>query len=452
MNQPISGIMPPDVAEVPCKVVWPTIVPPCRPLGRATRRRALRDRRFRQPRKTIGLGHHPGQPGRVRLAVDALGLSPLRPDEPADRRSPRIDAARPALDPFTSSNGSTSKSCPANSGCTPATWSSDAAATRSSACRAFPAPKCFATYVSLRKVHCKPLGRNAAAGSRRSGRPSPSAAIYPPSPRVRIAAVLSRMMRGSTGRPSTRALRTSLPEMKTRLLVLVVVHQIDPADRLVIGGEADQQRVNLQIAAEVLEDLLGVEIAPDRLAVVVGGVGVLAADDDVGEAEVLPVNGVHDRLLRAAVEHLDVQPEQDDPVGHRLAPRAPQARVAVAVAQARGSGSAPRRCASARRRPRRRPWSRRSADSSRPRRCAPRAAASPTRRPRRTRGRGAAGCGSGTRRPAASPSRRAACGPRAASTRTCRIAGPSAAAALRSSRPADASCRRRPLSTMSPPG
>ena len=32
---------------------------------------------------------------------------------------------------------------------------------------------------------------------------------------VRIRAVLSRMMRGSTGRPSTSALRTSLPEMNT---------------------------------------------------------------------------------------------------------------------------------------------------------------------------------------------------------------------------------------------
>ena len=32
---------------------------------------------------------------------------------------------------------------------------------------------------------------------------------------VRIAAVLSRMIRGSTGRPSSRDLRTSLPEMKT---------------------------------------------------------------------------------------------------------------------------------------------------------------------------------------------------------------------------------------------
>ena len=65
----------------------------------------------------------------------------------------------------------------------------------------------------------------------------------------------------------------------------------------------------------------------------VRGVGVLPADDDVGEAEVLPVNGVHHRFLRTAVEHLDVEPEQNDAIGHRFAARTPQGRIAVAVAQ-----------------------------------------------------------------------------------------------------------------------
>src|SRR4029450_12884739 len=87
------------------------------------------------------------------------------------------------------------------------------------------------------------------------------------------------------------------------------------------------------IALRGAEDLLGIEVAPDGTAVVVGGVGVLATDDQVGEAEVLPVDGVHHRLPRAAVEHLDVEAEEDDAVWHRLAPGSPQARVAVAVAQ-----------------------------------------------------------------------------------------------------------------------
>ena len=43
---------------------------------------------------------------------------------------------------------------------------------------------------------------------------------------------------------------------------------------------------------------------------------MLAADDDVGEAEVLPVDRVHDGFLRPAVEHLDVEAQQDDAIGH----------------------------------------------------------------------------------------------------------------------------------------
>jgi hypothetical protein len=45
------------------------------------------------------------------------------------------------------------------------------------------------------------------------------------------------------------------------------------------------------VALELPELLLRVEVAPDVGAVVVGRVGVLAADDDVREAEVLTVDG-----------------------------------------------------------------------------------------------------------------------------------------------------------------
>src|SRR5439155_52527 len=79
--------------------------------------------------------------------------------------------------------------------------------------------------------------------------------------------------------------------------------------------------------------LLRVEVAPDRRAVVEGRVGVLAPDDQVGEAEVLAVDGVHHRFFRAAVEHLDIEAEEEDAVGHRLAARPPERGVAVALAE-----------------------------------------------------------------------------------------------------------------------
>ena len=48
---------------------------------------------------------------------------------------------------------------------------------------------------------------------------------------VRIAAVLSRMIRGSTGRPSNRHLRTSLPEMNTGFSSLwLSIRSTRPAD------------------------------------------------------------------------------------------------------------------------------------------------------------------------------------------------------------------------------
>ena len=37
---------------------------------------------------------------------------------------------------------------------------------------------------------------------------------------------------------------------------------------------------------------------------------MLAPDDDIGEAEILPINGVHDRLLGPAVKHFDVQAQK----------------------------------------------------------------------------------------------------------------------------------------------
>ena len=147
--------------------------------------------------------------------------------------------------------------------------------------------------------------------------------------------MLSRMIRGSTGLAFHAGVsRTCLAGDEDRLLVRVVFHQVDAAQRFVVGGEADLAAAgSCRSPLEVVEDLLGVEVAPDRRAVVVGGVGVLAADDDVGEAEVLAVDGVHHRFLGAAVEHLDVQAQQDHAVGHRLAARAPELGIAVAFAQ-----------------------------------------------------------------------------------------------------------------------
>ncbi len=89
----------------------------------------------------------------------------------------------------------------------------------------------------------------------------------------------------------------------------------------------------LQRAVEIQEDLLGVEVAPDRLAIVVGRVGVLAADDDVGEAVVLAVDAVHHGFLRAAVQHLDVEADQLEDLGEVVAALLPQRLVLVALAE-----------------------------------------------------------------------------------------------------------------------
>ena len=66
------------------------------------------------------------------------------------------------------------------------------------------------------------------------------------------------------------ALADLLAGDEDRLFVGVVFHQVDPANRLVERGEPDAQGTDLQIAGQVVEDLLGVEVAPDGRAVVVG--------------------------------------------------------------------------------------------------------------------------------------------------------------------------------------
>src|SRR5690606_11407492 len=67
----------------------------------------------------------------------------------------------------------------------------------------------------------------------------------------------------------------------------VLLDQAAAAEFLVVGGEADIDRADGELAVDLLEDLLRVEIAPDVRAVKVRRVGVLAADDDVAEAVVL---------------------------------------------------------------------------------------------------------------------------------------------------------------------
>ena len=61
-------------------------------------------------------------------------------------------------------------------------------------------------------------------------------------------------------------------------------------------------------------------------------VGVLAADDEVGEAQVLAVDGVHDRLLGTAVVHPHVQPGEVDLIVQVLTLRLPQIDALVALA------------------------------------------------------------------------------------------------------------------------
>jgi len=79
----------------------------------------------------------------------------------------------------------------------------------------------------------------------------------------------------------------------------MVVHQVDASDRLVVGGEGRLDGRILKITLERAEDLLCVEVAqmPCRRG---RRVGVLAPDDQVGEAEVLAVDWRASPPLRAA--------------------------------------------------------------------------------------------------------------------------------------------------------
>ena len=65
-----------------------------------------------------------------------------------------------------------------------------------------------------------------------------------------------------------------------------------------------------QLPFELVEFSLRRQAVPNVLTVIVRGVGMLAPDDDIGEAEILPINGVHDRLLGPAVKHFDVQAQK----------------------------------------------------------------------------------------------------------------------------------------------
>src|SRR5260370_14228663 len=112
-----------------------------------------------------------------------------------------------------------------------------------------------------------------------------------------------------------------------------VIDQADPAQLLVICRETNLHRLDQQLALELVELALGGQAVPDVFAVVIRGVGVLAADDDVGEAEVLAIDGVHDRFLRAAVKHLDVQTQQDEVIVKSAADFLPQLLIQITVAE-----------------------------------------------------------------------------------------------------------------------
>ena len=94
-------------------------------------------------------------------------------------------------------------------------------------------------------------------------------------------------------------------------VVLVVLHQAHAADLLEEGGEAHVDGLDLRARHRGSRRPPGRRSRPKiALAVVERRVGVLAADDEVGEAQVLAVDGVHDGLGRAAVVHAHVQADQ----------------------------------------------------------------------------------------------------------------------------------------------
>jgi hypothetical protein len=71
------------------------------------------------------------------------------------------------------------------------------------------------------------------------------------------------------------------------LFVLVTFHQVNSASRFIVGGETDVDRFDLQVASELVEDFLSVEVTPDGFAVVVRCIRVLTSDDQMCVAHVL---------------------------------------------------------------------------------------------------------------------------------------------------------------------
>ena len=117
------------------------------------------------------------------------------------------------------------------------------------------------------------------------------------------------------------------------LLVRVALGQIDAAEALVERREADLARLDRELTGQVVEDLVRIEVAPDRLPVLEGRIRVLAADHDVGEAVVLAVDAVHDRFGGATVEHLDVETDQLEDVRDVVAGLLPDRRILVALTE-----------------------------------------------------------------------------------------------------------------------
>src|SRR6266481_1118156 len=111
------------------------------------------------------------------------------------------------------------------------------------------------------------------------------------------------------------------------------IHQAHASQLLIVGRESDFYRLNEKLTLELVEFSLGGEAVPNIFAVVIGGVGVLAADNDVGKPKILAIDRVHDRLLRSAVEHFDVQPEEKNVAGEITADFFPQFFVLIALAQ-----------------------------------------------------------------------------------------------------------------------
>ena len=114
------------------------------PAGRTAGGRAARLGRVLHARQAAGRGHDSAEPGRLRLATDALRLPPLYADQPADHHPQGPDGGRRAVDqPRRVRFDRRSKSCPARSGSTPATWSFGTANSRFSGWPAYRGPRRF---------------------------------------------------------------------------------------------------------------------------------------------------------------------------------------------------------------------------------------------------------------------------------------------------------------------